>query len=122
METWPTLLPDVSETEYGFETDFNLTRSPGNTKTRQVQHYHVEYKVLPARWCFTEFQFALFQSFVTHKIAGGADHFLMDLDFGGGMVEVIARIMDGAYQSSYSDGKWIVTAQLEVDNPPTAEP
>lgn len=121
MADWPTALADIS-------TEVNQSPNPGfsrllmtSGRSRQQRKYTAEPRFLSVSWKFTPPQCVIFQSFVRHTLNGGADAFMIDLPFGGGLEEVEAMFVDGKYSVRYVDGKWVVSATLEVATPPVIE-
>ncbi len=118
METWPEELRDVS-VELSGEPIPSVLRTPmGSGAVRQRRIFTVNMEVQQVRWTFKPFQYALFRYFWKELINQGADAFLVDLDFGGGLEQVAAKLVNGKYQYRYNEGYWFITAQLELDEPP----
>ncbi len=126
MEDFPALLPDVS-LEFGAEPRDAIKRSLMTSgRIRQQLQFTREERVQSVRWVFSEFEWAMFQSWFKYKISQGADFFNIELPMGGEthMEEVQARFIGTpAYnvQKNTDDaghGQWIITASLEVEDPP----
>lgn len=78
--------------------------------TRELREYRVS-------WQFSDDQYGVFQSWLLHKLNGGADWFNISLPLSGqGFQTVLARISEGQYTASHENVLyWVVSAALEVE-------
>lgn len=121
METWPEKLPGV-QLQFGDDAELSNLRSAIEGHAEQRPRFDVEVRRQAVRWMFSDFKYALFQSFVCWKLHQGADKFIIDLPFGNGVENVVACFQEGVWRASYQAPNWIVTAILEIDTPPTELP
>lgn len=88
-------------------------------RIRQQRRFTSQRRTYRATWQMSDYQWGLFQAWVLHKIADGADWFYVNWPTGGEALDkaVLARIVDGGYAGAH-DGVlyWNVTATVEVDD------
>lgn len=122
MIQFPPNLPSPRiEFEQAYEPNIVQTQMDTGA-TRQRQASSEDRKLVSVLWTFTNFQYAIFQSFFKHKILGGAQNFLLDLPKEGHTLLVAheAVINQGSYKATAIAGnrKWEVSASLICDAPP----
>lgn len=126
---WPDTLPLPTFEGYGIEPQDSILRTEMESgPARQRRRYTQTPTRIPARWRFTAWEFALFESWFKYKAKEGGEYFSINLLGGLGMVSHEARFV-GRGSSPYraqpmrggpGDGaRWIVTSALEIRERPT---
>lgn len=119
MEQWPQILGDPLDIAYSGQEESSVIRTEFESGTiRQRNRFTASRSVYSVQWSFKDWQFALFRSFVRHSLHNGADKFVAPLWFGDGIESANVFIQDGNYSHSYISGRYMVSAQLVVENSP----
>jgi hypothetical protein len=116
MTEWPTVLLPLPSIE-PFEGSFmgNVERSGGEAFVDQRRVYNSDYEVYTAAFRFSNFQYAVFLSFLHYKLAGGSITFTMELPNEDGLTEEQeVRIVDGLFRADFMEGQWNVSVALEI--------
>lgn len=123
METWPvSILPDPT-LSYTSANSNSVIRSKFDTgRVRQRLRFTADTKTQGVRWTFDDIQFAVFQGWLKQRVANGADFFLMNLPLGDGIKQYQVRFVQGTYNASYQEPRWIVTVSLEIEDAPVLAP
>lgn len=119
MSTWPTILPNPSQS-YSYDADFNTLRSKMDSgRIRQRSRFSKTFLTVKVRWQFNDFQLAVFQSWFTNTINGGTDWFdTCPLILGDSVQNYTARFVGGKYSTTHEPVlNWVVSASLEVEDP-----
>jgi hypothetical protein len=81
----------------------------------QRQRFQYEMKTQTVKLFLSDLFFTMFQAWVFYKLHRGADTFLMLLPIEGSpATNQKVRMVNGVYQSTYTDPFWAVTFQLEI--------
>jgi hypothetical protein len=120
MEQWPSsILPDPT-VDFGGELDQSVIKTPmDSSRIRQRRRFTREQRNYNVTWSFKDFEFGMFESWVLHKINGGADAFNIYLPVGGDRMNVLveAKLRDGKYTWRYDNVLyWKVSANLMVED------
>lgn len=117
METWPYILLPVPQEAVEVELSNNCIRTEMESGfIRQRKRFERQSRTFAVKWSLTDPQMAVFNSFVRWKLKNGSLEFLMDMTQGdGGLTENgPVRLVNGNYSASYSEGRWLVSAKVEV--------
>lgn len=121
LPSWPVQLPLPTFDGYALEPEAGLARTDMEAgPARQRQRFTATPTRIPVRWRFSQFQYALFESWHRHK--AGANWFAIDLLGSLGLVAHQARFL-GQNNNPYRavplrGGTWIVTSVLEIRDQP----
>lgn len=116
IPAFPSYLPKVLMTEYGFEPKTNVLRTEIkeglSVKRRRTTKAPTEVTVT---WLFTSDEMALFQRFFDVEAKVGASWFTIPLVNGTGEFTVTARFKEGySAMTEAKEHAWRVAATLEV--------
>lgn len=114
--SWPASLPLPTMNGYGIEDDPRMVRTEMESGTaRQRQTSTQAPADVTARWVFTLYEYALFESWLEKRAKYGANWFNITYLGGVGLVPCEARFKNGKAPAKFSNGAVVaVTATLEV--------
>ena len=105
---------------------FPFSSTPGNAVNRsdasafgqlnQINRFTTEIKTVDVQFTWSDLMYGAFRYFFTQLINNGADYFNLNLPMGDGLSAATARFVEGKYQSQFMENKWVVTAQLELQD------
>ena len=121
MATWISTLP-APKIDYGEDSSSPvITNKMEAGSTRQRLRFTAARKRVTASWIFTNIEYAVFEAFVRHELALGANSFTISLPQSGYnlLVPVNAIIAGGTYDSNALAGNrlWRVQCTLIIDEP-----
>ena len=118
MATWPTTLLNEPTLSFSFSNEVPVNRTRMSSgKVRQVRLSTTSIKYMSVEFTLDDTQMGAFESWIRFKINFGMDWFTMPIKMGNGKQNRLVRFIEGRYSSSYEEGRWRCTAQLECENP-----
>lgn len=113
---WPDYLPNPNNSLSVELRPQTVRVQMESGRYRQSRAFTSELRNVRVSWTFTDVQWRLFQSWLKHKVAAGANWFTVSLPLNGDALHpVSARIVSGDYSMSYESVLyWTVSATLEV--------
>ena len=117
--SWPAALPAPARAGYKIQPRPALIRSDMEQgSARQRRRSTATMTDVPAAFSLTQWQLLLFESFLEHRAAHGAQWFGIDLVGGVGLVAHEARFKGEVEIVPLGGGVWSVTGTLEIRERP----
>lgn len=124
METWPTnIFPHIHRASFSTDqTTATIRTEMDSGRAVQRKRFDTQVKRHSVKWSFTDFQWAMFQSWFTYRINLGADWFYAKVPSGDGLNDTVkVRFFNAVFKSVFTDYRWEVSAVLETDEPPVMD-
>lgn len=120
MASWPAILPNARYDGYSLEPQDPVVRTDfdaGPSRSRRA--FTVAPTIVPLAFSFNAEQMRVFEAWHRYGINDGASWFdSFNILTGLGIVSVTARFKEMWKATPRTDGQWIVSAKVEIDDRP----
>lgn len=98
------------------EENTTIRTKMASGRARQRQRFDSSLKFFQLSWSFNDHQFLVWRMFHREALNFGANYFTMQMRIEDVLDTKTIRIVEGSYQSSYTNGRYIVSAVVECED------